>query len=172
MSRKLLKKKKLKTNATIGAQKENDQKLKLNKKHFFFQIQGQLFVTQRKYCDFIVWTPKGINIETVETIVVGDQFMKNILPKLKHFYFKSTLQSLDTFLYPELAVLNPSGYLEMYKYIPNILSSAELQSLKLVNRDSFSVYRSRVQKRLKHSSTSPELVDNRHERNMKLRNSN
>jgi hypothetical protein len=78
---KIIKKKKLKTNATIGAQKENDQKLKLNKKHFFFQIQGQLFVTQRKYCDFIVWTPKRINIETVETIVVGDQFMKNILPK-------------------------------------------------------------------------------------------
>jgi hypothetical protein len=105
-------------------------------------------VTQRKYCDFIVWTPKGINVETVETIVVGDQFMKNILPKLKHFYFKSTVQSLDTFLYPELAVPDPSGYLEMYKYRPNILSSAE--SLKLVNRDSFPVYRSRVQKRLKH----------------------
>jgi hypothetical protein len=73
-------------------------------------------VTQRKYCDFTVWTPKGINVETVETIVVGDQFMKNIVPKLKHFYFKSTLQSLDTFLYPELAVPDPSGYLEMYKY--------------------------------------------------------
>jgi hypothetical protein len=35
MSRKLFKKKNLKTNATIGSQKENDQKLKLNKKHFF-----------------------------------------------------------------------------------------------------------------------------------------
>jgi hypothetical protein len=78
-------------------------------------------VTQRKYCDFIFWTPKGINVETV--VVVGDQFMKNILPKLKHFYFKSTVQSLDTFLYPELAVPDPSGYLEMYKYRPNILSS-------------------------------------------------
>jgi hypothetical protein len=96
MSRKLFKKKKkkLKTNATIGSQKENNQKLKFNKK-LFFQIQGQLFVTQRKYCDFIVWTPKRINVETVETIVVGDQFMKNILPKLKHFDFKSTVQSLD-----------------------------------------------------------------------------
>jgi hypothetical protein len=63
-------------------------------------------VAQRKYCDFIVWTPKGINVETVETIVV---FMKYILAKLKHFYFKSTVQSLDTFLYPELAVPGPSG---------------------------------------------------------------
>jgi hypothetical protein len=67
MSRKLFKKKNLKTNATIGSQKENDQKLKLNKKHFFSNSG-----TQRKYCDFIVWTPKGINVETVETIVVGD----------------------------------------------------------------------------------------------------
>jgi hypothetical protein len=79
------------------------------RKTFFFLIQGQLFVAQRKYCDFIVWTPKGINVETVETIVVGDQFMKYILAKLKHFYFKSTVQSLDTFLYPELAVPDPSG---------------------------------------------------------------
>jgi hypothetical protein len=147
ISRKLFKKKKLKTNATIGSQKENDQKLKLNKKHFFFQIQGQLFVTQRKYCDFIVWTSKGINVETVETIVVrvGDQFMKNILPKLKHFYFKSTVQSLDTFLNLELAVPDPSGYLEMYKY--QIFCGVQNSR---VNRDSFSVYRSRVQERLKH----------------------
>jgi hypothetical protein len=59
---------------------------KLNKKqNYFFQIQGQLFVTKRKYCDFIVWTPKGIN---VEIIVADDQFMKNILPKLKDFYYK------------------------------------------------------------------------------------
>jgi hypothetical protein len=32
-------KKKLKTNATIGSQKENYQKLKLNKKHFFFKFR-------------------------------------------------------------------------------------------------------------------------------------
>jgi hypothetical protein len=79
----------------------------VEKGFFFFLIQGQLFVTQRKYCDFIVWTPKGINVEAVETIVVGDQFMKNILPKLKH--------SKHCSIYHELAVPDPSGYLEMYK---------------------------------------------------------
>jgi hypothetical protein len=35
MSRKLFKKENLKANATIGSQKENDRKLKLNKKHIF-----------------------------------------------------------------------------------------------------------------------------------------
>jgi hypothetical protein len=35
--------------------------------------------------------------------------MKNIFPKLKHYYFKSPVQSLDTFLYPELAVPDPSA---------------------------------------------------------------
>jgi hypothetical protein len=35
-------KKKLKTNATIGSQKENYQKLKLNKKHFFFSNSGTI----------------------------------------------------------------------------------------------------------------------------------
>jgi hypothetical protein len=35
---KIIQKKNLKTNATIGSQKENDQKLKLNKKHFFSNL--------------------------------------------------------------------------------------------------------------------------------------
>jgi hypothetical protein len=36
---KIIQKKNLKTNATIGSQKENDQKLKLNKKLFFFKFR-------------------------------------------------------------------------------------------------------------------------------------
>jgi hypothetical protein len=93
-------------------QKENDQKLKLNKK-LFFSNSGTIICDPTQILRFYSLDSKRINVETVKTIVVGDQFMKNILPKLKHFYFKSTVQS---FLYPELAVPDPSGYLEMYKY--------------------------------------------------------
>jgi hypothetical protein len=39
---KIIQKKNLKTNATIGSQKENDQKLKLNKKLFFFSNSGTI----------------------------------------------------------------------------------------------------------------------------------
>lgn len=28
--------------------------------HYYYQIQGQLHITKRKYCYFVVWTPKGI----------------------------------------------------------------------------------------------------------------
>jgi len=35
-------------------------KLFLKKNHsYYFQVQGQLHITNRKYCYFVVWTPKG-----------------------------------------------------------------------------------------------------------------
>lgn len=35
-------------------------KLVLKKNHdYFYQIQGQLHITPKKYCYFVVWTPKG-----------------------------------------------------------------------------------------------------------------
>lgn len=36
------------------------EKLILKKNHsYYFQIQGQLHITQRNLCYFVVWTPKG-----------------------------------------------------------------------------------------------------------------
>jgi hypothetical protein len=33
---------------------------KLKRNHdYFYQIRGQLHVTQRQYCYFVFWTPKG-----------------------------------------------------------------------------------------------------------------
>ena len=38
----------------------NSQGLGLVSSHkYYTQIQGQLFVTEKLYCDFVVWTPKG-----------------------------------------------------------------------------------------------------------------
>lgn len=38
-----------------------DGELKLKTSHdYYYQIQGQLHITERKYCYFVVWTPKGI----------------------------------------------------------------------------------------------------------------
>lgn len=35
--------------------------LKLKTSHdYYYQVQGQLHITDRKYCYFAVWTPKGI----------------------------------------------------------------------------------------------------------------
>lgn len=35
--------------------------LKLKTSHdYYYQVQGQLHITERQYCYFIVWTPKGV----------------------------------------------------------------------------------------------------------------
>lgn len=47
-----------------------DGALKLNKQHnYYFQIQGQLEITKRSLCYFIIWTLKGLSIEKVELLI-------------------------------------------------------------------------------------------------------
>ena len=65
---------------------------KLNRAHeYFYQVQGQLAVVERDYCDFVIWTPNGIYNERIYpepafffTISkqLDDFFIKIILPKL------------------------------------------------------------------------------------------
>lgn len=43
-----------------------DRELKLKKNHdYYFQVQGQMLVTGISQVYFVVWTPKGINIEKI-----------------------------------------------------------------------------------------------------------
>lgn len=59
---------------------------------YYYQIQGQLEVTDRQYCRFVVWTP--VNFIT-RTIVRDQEFWKNsIEPKLNIFYFHCLLPEL------------------------------------------------------------------------------
>ncbi|XP_072751049.1 uncharacterized protein [Anoplolepis gracilipes] len=51
---------------------------------YYFQVQGQLHITQRKYCIFAVWTPFGLKYTFVER---DDRFWESkMLPLLKRFY--------------------------------------------------------------------------------------
>lgn len=44
----------------------NNRELKLKKSHkYYYQIQGQLGITKMNRCDFIVYTPLGLNIERI-----------------------------------------------------------------------------------------------------------
>lgn len=39
----------------------HNNKLKLKRNHdYYYQVQGQLQITRRKYCYFVVWSPKGL----------------------------------------------------------------------------------------------------------------
>ncbi|KAG8180999.1 hypothetical protein JTE90_024747 [Oedothorax gibbosus] len=40
--------------------------LTLSKKHaYYYQVQIQIFVSQRHYCDFVLWTNKGLHVERI-----------------------------------------------------------------------------------------------------------
>ncbi|XP_072745827.1 uncharacterized protein [Anoplolepis gracilipes] len=40
---------------------------RMNQRHtYYFQVQGQLHITQRKYCIFAVWTPFGLKYTFIE----------------------------------------------------------------------------------------------------------
>ena len=66
---------------------EVDQQGNLNLKRnhpYFCQVQGQMAITERKWCDFLVYTNKGISTERIE---FDPEFWNNkLLPKLTDFY--------------------------------------------------------------------------------------
>jgi len=61
----------------------NDEKMKRNHV-YYYQIQGQLHITQRQYCIFALWTPLGMKMEK---IVRDDVFWsEHMVDKLIQFY--------------------------------------------------------------------------------------
>src|SRR5437868_10581252 len=62
-------------------------RLQLNRKHkFFYQIQGQLNIAQKKYCYFVVQSSNS-QPQHIEKIEVDKSFWESkMLPKLKEFY--------------------------------------------------------------------------------------
>ena len=60
------------------------EKLKLKRTHnYFCQVQGQMALTEREWCDFIVYTDKGISVERIK---FDTNFWSNdLLPKLSFF---------------------------------------------------------------------------------------
>lgn len=52
--------------------------------NYYAQVQGQLGITQLPWCDFVVYTSKGISIERIP---FEDQYWTNMKIKLKSFYF-------------------------------------------------------------------------------------
>ena len=59
---------------------------------YYYQVQGALGITGRKWCDFTVWTPKGI---AIERIAFDPAFWDSMKTKLEAFF--------DNALLPELA---------------------------------------------------------------------
>ena len=58
---------------------------------YYYQVQTQMHVTQKAYCDFIVWGPKSVHIERV--LPDGD-FWNQCVNQASQFYFLGILPEL------------------------------------------------------------------------------
>lgn len=68
-----------------------------NNHQYFYQIQGQLFCSGRKFCKFIVYTSKGIKVVDVQ---YDAPFVEHMLHKLISFYDKHFRPAIiEKFLY-------------------------------------------------------------------------
>ena len=52
---------------------------------YYYQLQGQLELCDRLYCDFVCWTPNSIHIER------NTDFWREIKPKLEAFFLRVIL---------------------------------------------------------------------------------
>ena len=71
---------------------EKDGQIVLKRKHvYYFQIQGQLGVTKRKWCDFVIWTMKDLHIERIEA---DEELWMRMREKLKLFYLRCVVPEI------------------------------------------------------------------------------
>lgn len=89
----------IKPNFFLSLQANNTMKLKANHS-YHYQVQGQMHITQRMWCDFFVWTPRVADYH-IERIFYKPELWENIMyPKLRKFYFCSMLPELASPRYP------------------------------------------------------------------------
>ena len=84
--------------------KESNGKLNLRRDHdYFYQIQGQLFCSNRKLCHLVVYTKKDLQVILVER---DDAFITTMLAKLELFFEQHF----------KVALLNKYIYRDYYSY--------------------------------------------------------
>ena len=67
-------------------------KITLKRNHsYYFQVQGQMAITDSKWCDFCVWTLRG---HSVERIPFDNASWMTMLSKLNNFYIKAVISEL------------------------------------------------------------------------------
>lgn len=77
------------SDSTFYLQRNANGQLRLSREHnYYYQIQGQLSICEKSFCDFICWTRKGIH---VERIVHNRSFMDSIKPAVDRFFKDAVL---------------------------------------------------------------------------------
>lgn len=74
---------------TFFMEKIRENKCRLERDHAYYaQVQGQMGITGAKWCDFIVYTSKGLYVEGIEFDAV---FWQELRSKLLDYYFEHFL---------------------------------------------------------------------------------
>ena len=74
-------------------------KLLLKEGHpYYSQIQGQMAIGERPWCDFVIYTTKGISIERIQ--YNKDFWKSKLLPKLTAFYVNCVGPEIVSPLHP------------------------------------------------------------------------
>jgi len=59
--------------------------------NYYYQVQGQLNITGRMFCYFVVWTPLGLIVDKIQKDIA---FWKKAEAKLSKFYIKHMLRHI------------------------------------------------------------------------------
>ena len=66
---------------------EKNEKIQLKRSHkYFYQIQGQMFCTQLKRFNFVVYFRKNLPLY-IETVTFDEHFCRQILPRIESVFF-------------------------------------------------------------------------------------
>lgn len=72
------------TSASYLCSSSTNSEYRLSRTHeYYYQVQGQMGITDRPYCDFVCWTLKGI---FTERIMFDGRFFKEMEAKLQQFF--------------------------------------------------------------------------------------
>jgi putative phage-type endonuclease len=88
-------------------------KTALEQLHYYAQMQVQMFITERDFCDFYQWSPGKTQLEVVNR---DEQFINNMLPRLKEFYeaYLEEIKHPERHLAPKRAEFNAPQILAEY----------------------------------------------------------
>ncbi|CAD6216492.1 GSCOCG00011337001-RA-CDS, partial [Cotesia congregata] len=103
----------------------NKNKTSLNKNHhYYYQVQGQLHITNKKYCYFTIWIPYGVKYNLVEK---DDDFWKTSMENyLTQFYTECVLpEIIDSRFTRNMPIREPTFILEAQKKAANLKKEKE-----------------------------------------------
>lgn len=69
----------------------NKLSLKINS-NYYYQVQTQLYVTGREFCDFVIWTT--VDYKCVSVVKNNNVIINEILPRAKEFFEKYMVPAL------------------------------------------------------------------------------